>query len=68
MKSTMQKPKIRHYSVKQLAYFYLISKPTFHRWIEPHQQQIGERNGNYYTSIQVEKIFQVLGIPPLLNN
>jgi hypothetical protein len=68
MKSTMLKPKIRHYSATQLAYFSLISKPTFQGWIEPYHEQIGKRNGNYYTSSQVEIIFQVLGIRPLLYN
>jgi hypothetical protein len=68
MKSTIQKPKIRHYSAKELAYFYLISKPTFNRWIEPYKEQIGRRNGNYYTAAQVELIFQKIGIPPLLYN
>jgi hypothetical protein len=46
----------------------LISKPTFQKWVEPYQDQIGIRNGNYYTSAQVEIIFQKLGIPPLLKN
>lgn len=68
MKSTTLRPKIRHYSAKQLAYFYLISKPTFNRWIEPYKEQIGNRNGNYHTSSQVEMIFQIIGIPPLLYN
>ena len=68
MKSTTTKPKIRHYSARQLAYFYLISKPTFNRWIEPYIEQIGKRNGNFYTSAQVEMIFQIIGIPPLLYN
>lgn len=68
MKTLNHKSKIRHYSAKQLAFFYLISKPTFQRWVEPYQAEIGDRNGHYYTSAQVEIIFQKLGIPPLLKN
>lgn len=68
MKTLNPKPATRHYSAKQLAFFYLISKPTFQRWIEPYQDQVGVRNGNYYTSAQVEIIFQKLGVPPLLKN
>lgn len=63
MKTLKPKPAIRLYSAKQLAFFYLISKPTFQRWIEPYQDQVGLRNGNYYTSAQVEIIFQKLGRP-----
>ena len=67
MKFSSPQPKIKHYSAKQLAFLYLVCKPTFQRWVEPYQEQIGKRNGNYYTSAQVEIIFQKLGVPPLLN-
>ncbi len=60
-------PKIRHYSTKQLAFYYLVSKPTFNRWLLPYKEEIGSRNGHYYTTAQVEIIFQKLGIPPMFN-
>ena len=68
MKSTNPQPRIKHYSAKQLSFLYLVSKPTFLKWVEPHKEQVGQRNGHYYTSAQVEIIFQKIGIPPLLNN
>ncbi|MEO7982812.1 MAG: hypothetical protein ABI688_01900 [Bacteroidota bacterium] len=68
MKFPHSKPRIKHYSAKELAFLYLVCKPTFKRWVEPYQEQIGKRNGNYYTSAQVEIIFQKLGVPPSLMN
>ncbi len=67
MKSSNPKPRIRHYSARELAFLYLVCKPTFQRWLKPYCEEIGKRNGNYYTSAQVEIIFQKLGVPPLLN-
>ena len=68
MKSTNQQARIKPYSAKQLSSIYLVCKPTFLKWIEPFKDQIGERNGNYYTSAQVEMIFQKIGFPPLVKN
>jgi len=50
-------------SVKQFSEMYKISIKTFRKWVKPFSDEIGEKNGHYYTINQVRIIIQRLGIP-----
>lgn len=54
---------LKAYSPGELANLYEVNIRTLNRWLEPHQQEIGERRGRYYTVAQVETIFTKLGYP-----
>ena len=54
---------IKPYTTAELAHLYGISKPTFNKWLKPHQRFIGERLGHFYTALQVKLIFEKLGLP-----
>lgn len=54
---------IKAYSISQLAWMYEVSKKTLKKWMEPHQEKIGQRIGHFYTAIQVQVIFDALGTP-----
>lgn len=58
---------IRAYSKKELAHLYEVSKMTMTRWLKPHLEKIGKREGHTYTVKQVAVIFEVLGIPASLD-
>jgi transcriptional regulator GlxA family with amidase domain len=54
---------IKPYTVAELATFYEVGDRTFKRWLEPFKTDIGEKNGRYYSVVQVKTIFKKLGIP-----
>jgi hypothetical protein len=54
---------IKPYTHKELSGIYGVSKPTFTKWLLPFQDQIGERQGHFYTISQVKVIFDKLGLP-----
>jgi len=54
---------IKPYSPAELARIYGVSKKTMNRWLKPHRGGIGERQGLYYTTLQVKIIFEKLGLP-----
>ncbi len=58
---------IRAYSKKELANLYDVSKMTMTRWLRPHLEKIGKREGHTYTVKQVTIIFEILGIPDCLD-
>lgn len=58
---------IRPYSKKELTILYGVSSKTMTRWLKPHQAAIGQREGRYYNVRQVQLIFDLLGIPALLD-
>jgi len=64
MKSSNPELKIKPYSAKQLSSMYVVCKPTFLKWIQPFTEEIGKRNGHYYTVAQVIIIFDKIGEPP----
>lgn len=66
MKNPTQQPSspgIRPFSKKELTAMYNISKKTMTRWLQPHLQKIGKREGHYYTVKQILLIFELLGPP-----
>lgn len=54
---------IKAYSIGELAAFYEISVRTMNRWLKPHYEKIGKREGRYYSIKQVSIIFEQLGMP-----
>jgi hypothetical protein len=54
---------IKAYSIGELAARYSISNKTMNRWLKPHADLIGKREGRYYTALQVRHIFEKLGLP-----
>ena len=54
---------IRPYSVKDLAGIYGVCDKTLKKWIKPFAGEVGEKNGRYYSVVQVKVIFEKLGVP-----
>ena len=54
---------LKPYTCKELSLLYGVSKPTFRKWLEPFKKAIGERQGHFFTVIQVATIFEKLGLP-----
>lgn len=54
---------LRPYTIAELADMYGVSKKTLRKWMEPFQEQIGERIGFFYSIVQVRIIFEKLGMP-----
>jgi hypothetical protein len=54
---------IKPYTHKELAALYQVSWPTLQRWLKPFEDLIGEKNGHFYSSKQIEIIFNCLGPP-----
>lgn len=54
---------IRGYTLKELAALYGVSTKCLRTWLLPHQENIGEKKGRYFTTLQVRTIFRFLGEP-----
>ncbi len=54
---------IKVYSIGELAALYEISVRTMNRWLKPHLEKIGKREGRFYSVKQVSIIFDQLGLP-----
>jgi len=54
---------IRSYSIGELSKLYDMSVKTMNRWLKPHTEVIGKREGRYYTVKQIQQIFDLLGLP-----
>lgn len=54
---------IRPYSAKELAGIYGVCDKTLMKWMKPFAQNIGEKQGRYFTVAQVKIIFEKLGVP-----
>lgn len=63
MKSLFVVTEIKPYTPSEVARIYGVSLKTFNRWIKPHFKCVGERNGRYYNTRQVQKIFECMGLP-----
>ena len=61
--STTNEITVKAYTIKELAALYGISNKAFHTWLQPHMQEIGEKRGWYFTTLQVRIIFEKLGLP-----
>lgn len=54
---------IKPYTPSEIAELYGISRKVMNRWLLPHLDEIGTRQGRYYTALQVKTIFEKLGLP-----
>ena len=61
--STTNDVTVKAYTMKELSALYGISPKAFKTWLAPHEEVIGKKKGWYYTALQVEIIFEKLGIP-----
>lgn len=59
-KNTIQ---LKPYSLVDLAKLYTVCDRTMKKWIKPFEQEVGEKNGRYYSISQVKIIFEKLGLP-----
>ncbi|MBS1586521.1 MAG: hypothetical protein JSS82_13350 [Bacteroidetes bacterium] len=50
-------------SSNQLAKLYGISRKTLYKWMAPFCEEIGQKNGRFFTTAQVKTIVQKLGMP-----
>ena len=55
--------RLRPFTVKEFCNFYGTTYKTFHRWLLPYLEEIGARNGRYYSIRQVRIIMDRLGTP-----
>jgi transposase-like protein len=54
---------MRPYSTKELSRIYGVCDKTLLKWMKPFTEQIGQKQGRFFTVAQVEIIFQKLGMP-----
>lgn len=53
-------------SVKELSTMYGVCRRTMCKWLVPYADDLGKRQGRYYSIKQVEIIFEKLGIPTIM--
>ncbi len=63
MKKKPNTIEIKPYNIKELCSIYGVAYRTMVQWIDAHQVAVGEKVGRYYTALQVEIIFDKLGLP-----
>lgn len=63
MEMNLNLTKLRAYSYKELATLYGISHRTLKNWLEPFEDEIGQKRGRYFTVNQMEVVFKRLGFP-----
>ena len=61
--NTTSETTVRAYSITELAALYDITPKTFRTWLKPYAEEIGEKQGRYFTILQVRIIFEKLGMP-----
>jgi len=61
--STTNEITVKAYTTKELAALYGVSYKAFNTWLQPYTQEIGEKRGWYFTTLQVRIIFEKLGLP-----
>lgn len=54
---------IKNYKLKDLADIYRISKYLMRALILKHKKQIGKRDGHFYYTEQVQRIFELIKLP-----
>ena len=54
---------IRAYTLKDLAGLYDTTKYLMRKWLSKHKKKIGKREGHYYSSEQVNMIFDLVPLP-----
>ena len=54
---------IKPYRLKDLAAIFDISQFTLKRWIDKYPDELGEKDGTYYSIQQVEFMIEKFGLP-----
>jgi hypothetical protein len=57
---------IRPYSKRELAALYEMPLRSFYTLLKPHEPYVGVKVGRYFSNLQVERIFERLGLPSCL--
>jgi transposase len=57
---------VKPYMIKELAALYGVSRETFGRWISKFKDELGEKNGLYFSIPQVKMIFKKLDLPSVI--
>jgi len=53
----------------ELADLYKVSRKTLNRWLQRHKEKIGiDKSSRYLTVKQLQKIYQLIGRPDLLED
>ncbi len=55
--------RLRAYTLSELASIYGVCNRTMRKWIKPFSEQIGPRQGHYYSVAQVKIIIDKVGLP-----
>lgn len=58
-----QRVRIIPYSLKELENIYGVSRAIIKHWLRPFENEVGPRQGRYYTAAQIKIIFEKLGVP-----
>lgn len=65
-----EKPKkvihLKPYAPFEIAEIYEVDKRTLNKWLKPFKEDIGPRQGRFYTIAQVKKIFEKLCVPGIV--
>lgn len=54
---------LKAYSMTELAKIYKVDWRTFKKWLLPFSNEIGAKQGRFYTIPQVKVIFEKLSLP-----
>jgi hypothetical protein len=54
---------LKPYSLTELATLYSVCNRTFKKWVKPFENEIGKKQGRYYTVSQVAVVFDKIGFP-----
>ena len=66
-KETKSKSALKPYTKKELADLYEMKHRAFFPIFKPYEETIGKKIGRYYSTKQVELVFNCLGLPPSRN-
>jgi DNA-binding transcriptional MerR regulator len=61
--STTNGQLVKPYTAKELAALYGVSTKTLRTWLQPHQDAVGKKVSRYFTALQIQVIFEKLGVP-----
>ncbi|HVD99539.1 MAG TPA: hypothetical protein VNB90_15125 [Cytophagaceae bacterium] len=54
---------LKNYTMKELLIIYGVSRNTFKKWLKPLKKLLGNRDGYYYSILQIKIIFSALQLP-----
>lgn len=57
--------RIKAYTMQELAQLYQVNDRTIRRWLKPFRQEIGKREGHFFTLKQIRIIFEKIGEPEI---